>query len=81
MPGMRDGLAVGSSMPGPGPARESAVGAPGRKGSPGRGWPAGLRPIIGAADAEVAKRLDAFKESLKEKVAVMNEELKNQLGN
>ncbi|MGX5858106.1 5-(carboxyamino)imidazole ribonucleotide mutase [Dyadobacter jiangsuensis] len=37
--------------------------------------------IIGAADAEVAKRLDAFKESLKEKVAVMNEELKNQLGN
>lgn len=37
--------------------------------------------IIGAGDAEVAKRLDAFKESLKEKVAVMNEELKNQLGN
>jgi len=37
--------------------------------------------IIGASDAEVAKRLDAFKESLKEKVAVMNEELKNQLGN
>lgn len=37
--------------------------------------------IIGATDAEVAKRLDAFKESLKEKVAVMNEELKNQLGN
>lgn len=37
--------------------------------------------IIGAADAEVAKRLDAFKESLKEKVVVMNEELKNQLGN
>ena len=30
---------------------------------------------------KVAKRLDAFKESLKEKVAVMNEELKNQLGN
>ena len=37
--------------------------------------------IIGASDASVAKRLDAFKESLKEKVAVMNEELKNQLGN
>ncbi|MGG7663395.1 5-(carboxyamino)imidazole ribonucleotide mutase [Dyadobacter sp. BHUBP1] len=37
--------------------------------------------IIGASDAEVAKRLDVFKESLKEKVAVMNEELKNQLGN
>lgn len=37
--------------------------------------------IIGASDAEVAKRLDAFKESLKEKVAVMNGELKNQLGN
>lgn len=37
--------------------------------------------IIGASDPEVAKRLDAFKESLKEKVAVMNEELKNQLGN
>ncbi len=37
--------------------------------------------IIGASDAEVAKRLDAFKESLKEKVAVMNEELRNQLGN
>jgi 5-(carboxyamino)imidazole ribonucleotide mutase len=37
--------------------------------------------IIGASDVAVAKRLDAFKESLKEKVAVMNEELKNQLGN
>ncbi|MCF0070875.1 5-(carboxyamino)imidazole ribonucleotide mutase [Dyadobacter sp. CY261] len=37
--------------------------------------------IIGASDTEVAKRLDAFKESLKEKVAAMNEELKNQLGN
>ncbi|GGM85631.1 N5-carboxyaminoimidazole ribonucleotide mutase [Dyadobacter beijingensis] len=37
--------------------------------------------IIGASDPELAKRLDAFKESLKEKVAVMNEELKNQLGN
>lgn len=37
--------------------------------------------IIGASDAIVAKRLDAFKESLKEKVAVMNEELKNHLGN
>lgn len=37
--------------------------------------------IIGASDAEVGKRLDAFKESLKDKVAVMNQELKNQLGN
>ncbi|SDE53155.1 5-(carboxyamino)imidazole ribonucleotide mutase [Dyadobacter soli] len=37
--------------------------------------------IIGASDADVAKRLDAFKEGLKEKVAVMNEELRNQLGN
>lgn len=37
--------------------------------------------IIGASDTGVAERLDAFKESLKEKVAVMNEELKNQLGN
>ncbi|WP_353720908.1 5-(carboxyamino)imidazole ribonucleotide mutase [Dyadobacter sp. 676] len=37
--------------------------------------------IIGASNADVAKRLDAFKESLKEKVAAMNEELKNQLGN
>lgn len=37
--------------------------------------------IIGASDAGVAERLDAFKESLKEKVAVMNQELKNQLGN
>lgn len=37
--------------------------------------------IIGASDTEVAKRLDAFKQSLKEKVAVMNQELKIQLGN
>lgn len=37
--------------------------------------------IIGASDPEVGQRLDAFKEGLKEKVAVMNEELKNQLGN
>jgi 5-(carboxyamino)imidazole ribonucleotide mutase len=37
--------------------------------------------IIGASDPEVGKRLDAFKESLKDKVAVMNQELKNQLGN
>lgn len=37
--------------------------------------------IIGASDPEVGKRLDAFKESLKDKVAMMNQELKNQLGN
>ncbi|WP_342084160.1 5-(carboxyamino)imidazole ribonucleotide mutase [Dyadobacter sp. OTU695] len=37
--------------------------------------------IIGASDAALANRLDAFKESLKEKVALMNEELKNHLGN
>ena len=36
--------------------------------------------IIGASDQEVAKRLDLFKEGLKEKVAVMNEELRNHLG-
>ncbi|MCE7071153.1 MULTISPECIES: 5-(carboxyamino)imidazole ribonucleotide mutase [Dyadobacter] len=36
--------------------------------------------IIGASDPEVGKRLDAFKEGLKEKVAVMNEELRNHLG-
>jgi len=35
--------------------------------------------IIGASDAEIGKRLDIFKESLKEKVAIMNEELKNQV--
>lgn len=35
--------------------------------------------IIGASDPEVAKRLDVFKEGLKDKVAAMNEELKNQL--
>jgi 5-(carboxyamino)imidazole ribonucleotide mutase len=34
--------------------------------------------IIGAADQAVAGRLDAFKESLKTKVAAMNVELKNQ---
>jgi 5-(carboxyamino)imidazole ribonucleotide mutase len=32
--------------------------------------------IIGASDPEVGKRLDLFKQSLKEKVAAMNEELK-----
>ncbi|TLV03606.1 5-(carboxyamino)imidazole ribonucleotide mutase [Dyadobacter luticola] len=37
--------------------------------------------IIGATDSEVGKRLDLFKESLKEKVAAMNDELKNQLAN
>ncbi|MCF0052326.1 5-(carboxyamino)imidazole ribonucleotide mutase [Dyadobacter sp. LJ53] len=36
--------------------------------------------IIGATDPEVGKRLDLFKEGLKEKVAVMNEELRNHLG-
>jgi 5-(carboxyamino)imidazole ribonucleotide mutase len=35
--------------------------------------------IIGASDQEVGKRLDAFKEGLKDKVATMNEELRNQL--
>ena len=35
--------------------------------------------IIGASDPEVGKRLDLFKESLKEKVSAMNEELKNHL--
>jgi 5-(carboxyamino)imidazole ribonucleotide mutase len=33
--------------------------------------------IIGASDPEVGKRLDIFKEGLKDKVAMMNEELKN----
>jgi len=33
--------------------------------------------IIGASDAAVGKRLDIFKENLKEKVALMNEELRN----
>ncbi|MCE7041613.1 5-(carboxyamino)imidazole ribonucleotide mutase [Dyadobacter sp. CY312] len=33
--------------------------------------------IIGASDAETGKRLDEFKESLKDKVAIMNSELKN----
>jgi 5-(carboxyamino)imidazole ribonucleotide mutase len=36
--------------------------------------------IIGASDTEVGKRLDMFKEGLKEKVAIMNEELRNHLG-
>ena len=35
--------------------------------------------IIGASDEATGKRLDAFKESLKDKVSTMNEELKNQL--
>ena len=35
--------------------------------------------IIGSGDSEVGRRLDSFKESLKEKVAVMNEELKNSM--
>jgi len=33
--------------------------------------------IIGASDAAVGERLDIFKENLKEKVALMNEELRN----
>lgn len=33
--------------------------------------------IIGASESALATRLDAFKEGLKEKVAVMNSELKN----
>jgi 5-(carboxyamino)imidazole ribonucleotide mutase len=35
--------------------------------------------IIGASDAEVAYRLDIFKEGLKDKVAAMNRELKNEV--
>ncbi|CAG5072120.1 N5-carboxyaminoimidazole ribonucleotide mutase [Dyadobacter sp. CECT 9623] len=35
--------------------------------------------IIGASDEATGKRLDAFKESLKDKVSTMNEELKKQL--
>jgi len=35
--------------------------------------------IIGASDTEVANRLDIFKEGLKEKVATMNKELKNEV--
>jgi 5-(carboxyamino)imidazole ribonucleotide mutase len=35
--------------------------------------------IIGASDEATAKRLDAFKESLKDKVSVMNDELRKQL--
>ncbi len=34
--------------------------------------------IIGASDQQVAERLEVYKESLKEKVAEMNSELKNQ---
>jgi 5-(carboxyamino)imidazole ribonucleotide mutase len=37
--------------------------------------------IIGASDEKVGQRLDVFKENLKEKVALMNEELKNQVAN
>jgi len=35
--------------------------------------------IIGASDTEIGKRLDIFKEGLKDKVALMNDELKNQV--
>ena len=35
--------------------------------------------IIGASDTEVANRLDIFKEGLKDKVAAMNKELKNEV--
>ena len=35
--------------------------------------------IIGASDAAVASRLDIFKEGLKDKVATMNKELKNEV--
>ena len=35
--------------------------------------------IIGASDTEVANRLDIFKEGLKDKVAAMNRELKNEV--
>ena len=35
--------------------------------------------IIGSADAEVAERLDAYKESLKVKVVEMNQQLANQI--
>lgn len=35
--------------------------------------------IIGSADEAVGKRLDMFKEGLKDKVSLMNEELKNQV--
>ena len=35
--------------------------------------------IIGASDTEVANRLDIFKEGLKDKVATMNKELKNEV--
>ncbi|WP_031527589.1 5-(carboxyamino)imidazole ribonucleotide mutase [Dyadobacter crusticola] len=37
--------------------------------------------IIGASDEATGKRLDAFKESLKDKVSAMNEELRKQLAN
>ncbi len=35
--------------------------------------------IIGASDSDVANRLDIFKEGLKDKVATMNKELKNEV--
>lgn len=35
--------------------------------------------IIGASDIDVANRLDIFKEGLKDKVAAMNKELKNEV--
>ena len=35
--------------------------------------------IIGASDVNVANRLDIFKEGLKDKVAAMNKELKNEV--
>lgn len=35
--------------------------------------------IIGASDEDVANRLDIFKEGLKDKVAAMNKELKNEV--
>lgn len=35
--------------------------------------------IIGASDVDVANRLDIFKEGLKDKVATMNKELKNEI--
>ncbi|GLU51603.1 5-(carboxyamino)imidazole ribonucleotide mutase [Dyadobacter frigoris] len=35
--------------------------------------------IIGASDSDVANRLDIFKEGLKDKVAAMNKELKNEV--
>ena len=35
--------------------------------------------IIGSSDREIGRRLDQFKENLKEKVALMNRELKNHI--